>query len=367
MEADNDFRVNLEHIVAANIQGVLPTAAQVAAKLQEAMRGKDLDPVIWSKETSSIRFHEIVERSMLTDSPPDSLPDVQRFWEKTKGMRHEAIERAPLDSDGGLRRGTVYNSLAADLGSSLDVIHNNQDIWNRVSDREKIQDARRLVKWVDYCYHHSQAQFLGLSPSLLAIDDFDIGFSLVLEGETTPAASAAYLHKVITIPSLRALLTIDPTRILNDVRNSDAGAAYFSALASWQANPTPESAEELIENLEAYALKLRALHLKHGRSVLKPLGHLSSSVGCGKSRWKTVWQESLPGITADVAGLIPGVTFFTLVGKLATATFRSLPDSSQDFISSKLDPGIIRVEIGQQRVSVVEARRTQFRTEASFN
>jgi hypothetical protein len=362
-DTKGSFRDNLEDIQLEGIQGIHSSAANIADKLQEAAYGKRLNYLIWPTKPFSVGYKATVERVFLANNIPSGAPQLERFWDVTKEFRLAVVGETGQDSFGGFRRGDLYNSVARYLAAGSTPVHDIRIVWEGLEDQQQADSVRRMLKWINYCYHYNHGRMFGLSPALASMDALDLEFARLLAQLDFAQDSAIIFQQTFQLPSVDALLTIDSDRVL-DVRDSDVGADYFVSLLNWQQHPSEDSAHVLLDRLDRYTSKLRGLFIEHGRSVLNWEWYLRALIPCGRSRWKSIAME----LGKEIAGnLIPGIGLMSLVGKLAAATYESLPSSVQGALGPLLGIGKrVRIEAEQKTVRVGEDRGFDMQRDATF-
>jgi hypothetical protein len=221
------FRENYRSIVEEGIQGLLPEAESIATSLENAAeRSSRFDPSYWPEEYLSEGFEERTKEVLLTESATDQSPVLDRIWDNTREMREVCIPEAievSNEQGRGLRRGTLYNSIARFLGLEDTTIDDIRDIVVRIEDPARRESVRYLLKWINYCYQVNQGEMFGLSPSLAKLDHVDIPFSEKFYpsrpvSSTTGDDHVEVLRTTLKLPFVKQLFTVPPEELL-DLRN----------------------------------------------------------------------------------------------------------------------------------------------------
>ena len=227
--------------------------------------------------------------------------------------------------------------------------------------------ARRLLKWINYCYHYNHGKMFNVRPSLTSLDTLDTEFASHLAQLDDNESSSPVFQQGFRFPSIDALLTVDPSYIF-EIRDSEAGADYFAALADWQHAPSEEAANVLLDRLEHYTSKLCGLFIKHGSSVVNPEWFLRAIIPSGKSRLGSLGKDSGIEFIKEIVGdKIPYVGLMSIVGRIAAATYESIPSPAQEMISPLLGIGKrIRIEVEQKTIRIGEEGNHNVSLDASF-
>ncbi len=366
-DTKGSFRANLEDIQRDGIQGVHDRAADIADKLQEAVKGKRLHYLVWPAQPFSVGYKATVERVLLASDIPAGAARLQQFWEATREFRSAVVGETGADSLGGFRRGDLYNSVVRYLAAGSGVVQDIRAVWEGLKDQQLADSARRMLKWVNYCYHYNHGRMFALHPALASLDPLDTEFSRLLAQLDGTSDNAAVFQQGFQFPSVDALLTVDPDRIFG-VRDSEIGADYFAALSAWQRSPREDAAQVLLDILDHYTSRLRGLYLEHGRSIVNWGWFLRALIPGGKSRWGSVGKEVGMELGKELAGnVIPGIGLMSLVGKLAAATYESLPWSAQAALGPLLGIGKrVRIEAEQKTTRIGDEGGSDVPRDASF-
>jgi hypothetical protein len=348
-------------------QGVHHKALKVSQTLDIAMSGQSLRSMIWPDRPLSVSYRSTIERAILTANVPLGLRNLERFWESSLEIRQAIADLTEPDSRGGFRRSDLYNSVAHIVDPSLGKVNDVRAVWSGIADPEKADTARRLLKWINYCYHFNQGRMFELQPSLVSMDELDHEFSRVLAELVQSDKTPDVFKQNFVFPSVEALLTVEP-QLLLDVRDSDVGAQYFSALQIWELSPTPETAATLLDCLERYSVKLRDLYLTHGRPVVKWGLFLSATIPLSKGRLVDFSRKAIKMVSKELLGrVLPGIGLTSLVTKCASATFESLPLTGQvrfgQFLGIK---SRIRFELEPRKKSIVQEGEPREISDATF-
>ena len=160
----------------------------------------------------------------------------------------------------------------------------------------------------------------------------------------------------LKIPNEDALLTIDPNYLF-DVRDGEAGAAYFEAVDNWQRNPSDETCNVLLDRLRAYVSELNRLYVAKGRSLLNWEWRINARIPEGK-----IWNKTAFEIAKEAIGeLIPHFGLLSLVSPLGAATYEWWPESARRAIGIN---NRIRMEVETQTKRIQQVQEPT--TEATF-
>lgn len=355
-DPDGKFTESLRHLRQERIQGIQVEASFIAEELDREVRGPGLTYVLWPDNPVSVGFRSTVERVLLANDVPPNAPRLADFWQDSVSLRGALFENVTPDALGGFRRGELANGLVRCLTGREVRLEDFRSIHDEAPGHPQMQAALRLVKWFNYCYQFNHGRMFGANPSLSAMDALDQEFSQILADRTAPGGGGLLLRQAFAFPSVTELLTISPDALL-DSRDSAAGVNYFSALENWQLRPDAHHAEELLAGLERYASAIRELFLRSGRSGLNPEWHLWAHIPTGESRWGRVGSEAAVGLGMELLGrVVSGAGLFSVVGKLAAATFESVPAGWRDRVAPALgirDRVTIEVEPHVRRVNTV--------------
>jgi len=366
-DTKGSFRENLDDIQREGIQGVHTRAADIANKLQEAVRGRRLQYLVWPTQPFSVGYKATVERVFLASNTPPGATQLEQFWESTGEFRAAVVGDTEHDTLGGFRRGDLYNSVARYVSAGSGPVHDIRAVWQGIEDQQMAGSVRRILKWLNYCYHYNQGRMFALRPALASLDPLDTDFALLLAQLDAGPGSAPIFQQCFQFPSVDALLTVDADRIF-EIRDSDYGADYFEALSAWQHAPSEDAAQVLLDKLDRYTSRLRGLYLEHGRSVVNWEWFLRAIIPGGKSRWGSVAKETGIEVSKELAGsVIPGVGLTSLVGKLAAATYESLPSSAQAALGPALGIGRrVRIDVERKTTRTGEEGIGEVPRDASF-
>ncbi|NEZ61060.1 hypothetical protein [Adonisia turfae] len=361
-DTQGSFCVNLKDIQRNSIQGIHNRAEKIAAELEEAIYGKSLQYLVWPTQPFSVGYKATVERVLLASDIPSGALRLEKFWETTEEFRTVVVGETNQDSLGGFRRNDLHNSVARYLGTDSGPVQDVRTVWQNLKDNRLTETARRMVKWVNYCYHYNHSRMFSLHPTLASLDPLDVEFARLLAELEGKQSSTAIFQEGFQLPSVSALLTVDPNRIF-EIRDSAVGTDYFAALAAWQRSPSEDTAQILLDKLSLYTSGLRRIYLEHGRSLVNWEWFLRAIIPGGESRWGSVAKETMIEVAGNV---IPGIGLTSLVGKWAAATYESFP-SSFPSLGHLLGVGKrIRIEIENKTTRIGEEGDAEIPYDASF-
>ncbi len=249
-------------------------------------------------------------------------------------MRTVVINDTKPDNVGGVRRGDLYNSIYEYAHGKNSIIDDIQTIWADISDKSKERNLKRLLKWLNYCYHFNQGKAFSVDPGLSYLDALDLDFARRL-AKLDDRTSASGVHvQEFQFPTINAMLTVAPERIFA-LRDFNVGRDYFAAMRKWQTSASDDTAQVLLDRLEAYTDEMTNLYISEGRSILNPFWRLRAAIPSGRYRcWDDVLWEGVKTGTDEVIGaLIPGFPFRSVVGKAAAAIYQSLSPKMRDPLS----------------------------------
>jgi hypothetical protein len=314
-ESGGSFERNLIHIREQGIQGVGENADRMCSFFEGAAKGERLYYRIWPSKPFSVGFKSLIE-AMMNDSfiTPDSSFRMSRFWDKTKTLREYVLGSIEVDNLGGLRRGTVHNAILKWYSGKATPVGGIEDILREVK-MDEIADARRILKWVTYCYQYNQGRMLDTSPGLLSLDSMDHEFV-----RRIAYLSGNFSNKVITetfrFPSIDAILTVNPEIIFN-IRNRGAGNEYFESVQRWQNGPSATAACAVLDTLRVYSREITQAYLEDGRNVINWEWYLKAMLPEGRIREIGTF---LIDVTKEVAS-IPGLGLTSYAAKGASAVY----------------------------------------------
>jgi hypothetical protein len=363
-----NFHDNLNHIRSGGIQSIHAEADSIAGALQEAVHGKKLHYRLWPRKPLSVGYKTTVERALLGETLPSDATHLAKFWEQTAELRNVTVGQCKLDNLGGFRRNDLYNSLAAHLKVTPTPVQDIRTIWSGLDSRPQSAIVQRLLKWINYCYYYNHGRMFDLDPSLASLDELDRQFASHLVQLNDKSSAGPLVSQGFQLPSVDALLTVDPDRIF-EVRDSEVGESYFSSLAKWKEHPSDDAAHMLLNGLHRYTSRLCGLYIEHGRSFFNWGWWLSAHVPAAKSRWGSVGRDMARVAAFKIIGKVcPVLGQNSLVGKLAAVTYETLPATFQDKWGMMF--GIserVRTEVDQTmtRVGRVEAHSES--VDASFD
>jgi len=245
------------------------------------------------------------------------------------------------------------NAMHSHLNGSNTVVHDVRTIWSAIQSPVLAEDARRLLKWFAYAYQFNQGRMFGLSPSLASLESIDIEFSRLLANLPQNDPSAYVWKDEFKIPSEDALLTIDPNYLF-EVRDGEAGAAYFEAVDNWQRNQSDETCNVLLDRLGAYVSELNRLYIAKGRSLLNWEWRINARIPEGK-----IWNKTAFEIAKEAIGeIIPHFGLLSLVGPLGAATYEWWPEFARKGMGIT---NRIRMEVETQtkRIQPVQEQTTE--------
>jgi hypothetical protein len=346
------FQQNLNEIIAEKIQGLHEKAEEIAKMLDSGLAGKRLYSRTWPQEPVSIGYKQTLERALLSQDILDRFPEIEPTWRQTKVARENVMGAVTFDSQGGIRRGDMYNVIHAHFNRTKLSVRDVTQIWAGITDQEVVQQAKRLIKWINYCYYYNQGRMIGLNPGFSALEGVDIQFARHLAQLSDGQQSVTPISEEFRLPSAAALLTIDPP-FLFEVRDTQVGEDYFSRLADWRSKPTGESAQALLEVLRRYIAAINRVYLARGKSIFNWEWHLKAHVPPAKGRWGKLGRESLGAMAAEALGeLIPHIGLASIVGQVAATTYETMPASWRDKIGPPLGIKVsphLEIEITSER------------------
>lgn len=315
-ETHGSFNASLSGLIEDRIQGIHSRAYEIANKLDDVCFGKRVHYRLWPTSPISVGFRNTLRHTLLSENISSSSTQFERFWEDTLEIRTTIINDTAPDNLGGLRRGDVFNSLAMHLQGKSREINDCREIWQSIRDESAINQARRLVKWINYCYHFNQGQSLSSHAGLSSLDALDTDFTLLLRSNFDSDECETF-QRSFSLPGAAALLTIDPRSLL-DLRESKIGVEYYCSLLAYQKHPTADSAKMLIDALHQYTSSLRGLYLANGKHFLNWEKILLARIPAGKSAWG--------GHVKDIAWtgakkLAHAPSIMSLAGKVASAAY----------------------------------------------
>ena len=366
-EDGGSFARNYATIQGQQIQGCLPDAGAIADRLDEALAdSKNYRQAykVWPEAQLGEGFSEVVRQMLLTDQATADAPELAAAWQVTRAMREacvgDALSRA---TGGGLRRGDLYNSLAAHLKLDRPVIDDIRVILDGTPDLARRAEAACLLKWINYCYQYNQAVMLGLRPALSSMNETDLMFAQGFcrsEGDDT---DAPVLQDDFPLPSVPQLLSVPMTELLG-VRNGGAGVRYFQALARSQAAPSDDAAGHLLACLGAYADEISHLTVRKGRSLLNPRHCLQANVPTGRAGFR----HMIRGVLFDAAGMaVHPLGMLTQAVNGVSTVFSLLPRSMQHSLSRPLGKSRrLRFEVTQRRLVTKERGGKETLAEGCF-
>jgi hypothetical protein len=330
--ATADFRQNLDEIIVSEIQGLHEKAKDIAKILDDGLAGKRLYSRTWPKDPVSVGYKQTLERALLSKDILDRFPEIEGTWGQTKNAREAVMGAVTFDSYGGIRRGDMYNVIHAHFNKAKILVKDVTQIWADFTDHEAAKQAKRLIKWVNYCYYYNQGRMIGLNPGFSALEGVDVQFARHLAQLTDGQQDVAPVCDEFRLPSAAALLTIDPT-FLFEVRDSQVGEDYFSSVAAWRLMPTEDTSQLLLEALRRYVAAINRVYLARGKSIFNWEWHLKAHVPPAKSRWGKLGQESLAAMAMEALGeVIPHIGLASIVGQFAATTYEWMPANMRDKI-----------------------------------
>lgn len=325
-----NFRDNLKEIRNENISGLHAGADAICSKLEEAIIGKRLHAKTWPDDPLSVGYKRILERIFLGDPSSSVSPELERVWEETKELRTDILPSIKPDPLGGIRRGDVMDAVMLHYTGHSQTVHDIRNIRAHLTDQKSSDVPMRFLKWINYCYQFNQGNMFALNPSLCSMDEVDIHFARHLAQTSQPESVSNALNQGFRLPSIEALLTVDPVHIFN-IRDSETGARYFSAAVTWQTNPSEAAADELLDSLDRYTDDINRAYIEKGNSRFNWEWHLQANIPTGPSQWGNLGRRTATELAKEMAGqVVPGVGFLSLVGKLAAATYQSLPAANKE-------------------------------------
>jgi len=316
------FRQSLDRIRFEGIQGIHPEADAACEFLENSVRGKRLHYRLWPDAPVSVGYKQILERCLLVD-PADAIsPTFEQFWTRTKDTRTAIFDRLRPDDRGGFRRGDVMNAVHFHITRSSERVDDVKTIWKNLKNKTEADDIKKLLKWFSYAYQFNQGRMFGLSPTLTAMDDVDAEFSRRLATLASADDAGIMWNDEFAIPSVDALLTIDPSLIF-DVRNGATGLEYFESVEIWQKEPSETTSNVLLDRLAKYTDEINRLFIARGKSILNWEWHIKAYIPEDK-----IWNKTGLELAKDAIGeIIPHFGLFSLVGPLGAATYEWWPAS----------------------------------------
>jgi hypothetical protein len=332
-ENTSGFGQNLNEIIGQQIQGVHERAKDIAKILDDGLTGKRLYPRTWPKEPVSVGYKRTLERAFLSQDILDRFPEIETTWTQTKSASEDTMGTIKFDSFGGIRRGDMYNAVYAHFNRAKKIaIQDVTQIWAEIVDHGAAQQAKRLIKWINYCYYYNQGCMIGLNPGFSALEGVDIQFARHLAQLSDGEQFVEPICDEFRLPSAAALLTIDPP-FLFEVRDSQLSENYFTGLDAWRVNPSDDTARALLEALPRYTASINRVYLLRGKNIFNWQWHLKAHVPPAKSVWGKLGRESLTAMAMDVlGGLIPHIGLASIVGHVAATTYETIPHNLRDQI-----------------------------------
>ena len=256
----------------------------------------------------------------------------------------------------------IYNVIYTHFNNTKIPVEDVRQIWTDLTDHEVAQQAKRLIKWVNYCYYYNQGRMIGLNPGFSALEDVDVLFARHLAQLADGTQAVAPVCDEFRLPSATALLTIDPT-FLFEVRDSQVGENYFSSLAAWRLMPTEDASHVLLESLRRYVAAINRVYFARGKSIFNWGWHLKAHVPPAKSRWGKLGQESLAAMSMEALGeVIPHIGLASIVGQFAATTYEWMPASMRDKIGPPMGmPTKARLEFDSksERLKVLDSTASE--------
>ena len=359
------FRLNLEEIYDQKIQGIQVDAVKIASILDEkAQDNNKYAYQRWPDVMLSEGFERTSKQALLNSNSHSEDPEFQKLWEETKELRERCVlEASDLSLGKGLRRGTSFNAVAAYFGFQNEEVEDVNALINKIEDPTNRNVAKRILKWVNYCYHFNQGKMFDLQPSLPELDHFDVIFSENFysnNNDTLPCDEL--LQKTIEIPSPSQLLTVNPT-ILFEMRNGEAGLKYFKNLREWQSAPSDISAEKLLISLESYSQEIKSIYIKHGKNILRPRHLLQANVPVKNSQWAPFLLDRTIALVETFAFPVGILGFVT---DTVSCGYYLFPEKVKGFIDSILGiKHVVDFEFEQNR-KLIKCSRAKLSVDSRF-
>jgi hypothetical protein len=268
------FREILKNVTEGNIMGVDPEMYAMLSSRPDRV-ASDLDAYVTSgvfevwPEGMGVSFQHTLEEQLFRDDVAFRDERIQHLWlskrQWVKAIIEDARNRSlrsnrDPDSDPGIRRGEVWNSLGAKLGlrdTYQKPHHLMRDIRGNITDWDTRQIAAMVYRVVNLLYQRSQAaRFDSLHNVPRPLMEEGLAFYAT---DARPAAALTFRH-VVQLPTLSRLQRLSPEQILR--LRQEHGESYFEARAAWLAGgQTPEeesrSLIRLEKAVEAYASEIR--------------------------------------------------------------------------------------------------------------
>jgi len=363
---DKSFMQCFERITASNIVGVPEEAADIAKLLDKAcLLSREARTVYWPKERFDLGYKTVTTQAMMGELAVDD-PRLIELWARTENLRIECFNDALANSpDSGLRRGELYKSIARYYKLSETAADDIRQLMDGASGPEDHADLRYILKWTNYCYHYNQGKMLGLMPSLQSLDALDVSFSRQLNrsGVNSDPCNEA-IEQSFDFYSLDHLLSV-PAGKLVEVRNSDKGVLYFSALQTYQANPNDETGGQLRERLTQYADSIRLTVVTSGASVVNPDLLLTLILPTNPA------SNPAAILTRELAefflGKIADYTLLRSVSKYTTMFLRIAPKSAVRTLLRPLGRSeVIKTSITQDQMRLINGTSETIRSDVSY-
>ena len=373
-DTGGSFIDNFAEIRSQNILGLQPNAESVALWLQEAVKGVRLHYKIWPTAPVSVGFRKLLENTIFGTATSAESGIISTFLHDSEPIREAILSTASADSLGGWRRGDLQNIVGRYTGAigPGGEINDISKVWQASNDAKTSETSRRLLKWINYCYHFNQGRMLELSPGLTALDDADMEFAVLLAQGNSEAhtESGHHIASSFALPSTDALLSIDPAELLS-IRSSNIGQSYFESLKNWKINPSESSAAELLSSLENYATHLTSAYLRKGKSYVNWEWFIHAAIPTGAS----IKRANLRDLALELGkeaiselASVSGLGLLSLFGKTAAATFECLPGRAREIVAPVFGANQrIEFEIKDGLHKLKQAKVAVGKVEASFD
>lgn len=354
------FTESLNLMYRKGQRGILSTARHTASILDEECKRIRFEYSKFPDDTP-YSFCNLSKRVLQNELTTQLNPDEQTLWKETHYLRHDLLSRAiGLSGEKGLTRGAVYRTVAkhyrldensvADDMRALDFIRNTRERFN----------AKRFIKWINYCYHYNHGQVLAIDSSLISVDRGDSHLINNLVGLTQYSNDNLHIESNnYTIPSIKQLSNTPPDKLL-EVRLS-SGEEYFRCLKLYRNKPNNNSENELDKSLSRYAAELSGCYAQHGKQI-RTLQNLLSPILINK-RTQAIFHI-LHALASHFSSKISGLD---LASELATVllTFKPVREAAGKILAkSELQ---VRLDDSKQTIQMDTNKNTTIDTLAYYN
>ncbi|TAI47628.1 hypothetical protein [Flagellimonas allohymeniacidonis] len=261
--------------------------------------------IFWP-EGIGIGYENFIRKNFYKQEPPQ-LPQGQEWiWEESELWRNSCFEEAlinskKIDSNGGLRRGQLFSSIAKEVGvKNSEKYHSINQILELAKPNPKTSSALRIFwSWLNQSYHINFSEKLGLVADLpnynpnkdFLVDELKIN-------SKNPNDGSSFHHFLVDAPSTEYLLSVNPKKLIN-TRLGSAADDYFESLNAFQNSPNDSTAQHFVKQYQDYSKEICNLRtFGHKKSKKIPLslssshfqyaGYLTSAISATTSQPKLV-------------------------------------------------------------------------------